>query len=214
MWNRGRARTFGSFVGVLTACAFAWSAGCGGDDSTTKAKAKAKEVKPTPQPAKFDPGKLLLRQGEEPGFKSAGEPVTNLQPFPLPPAGAERLRKAGFISSTFGPLQGDGAAGASSITLFESAAGAREWMEHETTDAGIKEQIPEPGRIRRFTVAGVPGSRGWTGLDLHGNKIGTVFWTDGRCEFVLSNENNPPFVDPLTAGAKAWYARTKGMCPA
>jgi hypothetical protein len=207
MRDVNRSRTGGLLLCAVAVCALTFFAGCGDDSPTGAAKAK-------PQPAKFDAKKLLMQKGEEPGFRPVGPAQVNTAPFPLPPAGAKALRRSGFISSTFQSLESDDAAGAANITLFKTATGAREWMEHETTDKGIKEQIPKPGKIRRFTVSGVPGARGWTALDLHGNKIGQVFWVDGRCEFVIGNEDNPPFVEPLQAGAKAWYGRTKGMCPA
>ena len=47
-----------------------------------------------------------------------------------------------------------------------------------------------PGaKPKRFTVRGVPGARGWTGRDRHDDRIGHVFWVQGRCEMVLGNEH-------------------------
>jgi hypothetical protein len=206
MGTISRARISGAFVVAVTLCALAFFAGCG-DDSTSGESKKSK-----PPPAQFDPKKLLMQKGEEPGFSPAASAQTNTQPFPMGPAGTKRLQESGFISSTYAPLKSSDGGGASSITLFKTATGARDWMKYETTDAGIKQQIPDPGRIRHFSVPGVPGARGWTGLDLHGNKIGQVYWADGRCEFVIGNEGNPPFVE-LRAGAQAWHERTEGMCP-
>src|SRR4051794_2985805 len=131
MWKVSRPRLLGAAV----ACALTCFAGCGDDSPSTQAKA-------TPQPAQFDPKAVLIRDDEEPGFKVDGEALTNTQPFPLPPAGAKQLQDSGFISSTYRPLKSADGAGASSITLFKTADGAAAWLQHETTDAGIKEQIP------------------------------------------------------------------------
>jgi hypothetical protein len=58
----------------------------------------------------------------------------------------------------------------------------------------------------------VPGARGWTGRDRHGDPIGQVFWVQGRCEMVLGNEGEGDFVKPLSIGATAIWDRTKGVC--
>lgn len=86
-------------------------------------------------------------------------------------------------------------------------------MEWETSEEGIHDQIPET-KIKRFTVSGIPGARGWTGTDLHGNRIGHVYWVQGRCMMVIGNEGEGDFVKPLSTGATAIYERTKGVCPA
>ncbi len=97
---------------------------------------------------------------------------------------AERLRDSGYISTTYQP--GVGRAGVSSVLLFETEAGARDWMAHETSLEAIQHQIPNV-KIKRFKVLEVPGANGWTGPDLHGNAIGHVYWTQGRCMLSLSS---------------------------
>jgi hypothetical protein len=172
------------------------------------------------QPAKADLERFLLRDGEEPGFKRIAAPRTEtgveafVQGGDVPDDEARRLRRAGFIAFTFQPVVVDGGnAGVTNVHLFETARGARDWMEWETSDEGIHRQIPGT-KIDRFTVSGIPGARGWTGTDLHGNRIGTVSWVQVRCMMVIGNEGEGDFVKPLSTGATAIYERTKGACPA
>src|SRR5689334_11966479 len=156
-----RAPRVGGWLVVITAACAVTVAGCG-DDSQGGDRGKAKTET---RPAAFDAAALLIRAGDEPGFAPRGAPQTETKPLPMAPAGTRKLRQSGFVSTVFVPLDAKAAAGAGSITVFRTARGARAWMEHETTDAGIKEQIPHPGKIRHFTVPGVPGGRGWTGRD-------------------------------------------------
>jgi hypothetical protein len=197
-------------TGVVAAgCLLAAGAGCGDDSSGSAAKS-------TPRaPAKVVPARLLLRDGEA-GFRVTDEPLTNRDAESLAqsPTAAARLRRNGFVSDTYQATSGHGMAGANAVTVFRTAPGARLWTEYESSDRGIHDVIRDPGRIRRFSVPGVPGARGWTGLDRHGNKIGQVYWVAGRCEFSLASEGSGPFAGPLRAGARAIYGRTKGMCPA
>ena len=74
-------------------------------------------------------------------------------------------------------------------------------------------QIPDT-KIDRFTIRGVPEARGWTGTDLHDNRIGHVSWVQGRCMMVIANEGKGDLVKPLSMGATAIYERTNGKCPA
>ena len=90
------------------------------------------------------------------------------------------LRRSGYISTTYQPAEGERSGGVSSVLLFETEAGARDWMAYETSDEALRHQIPG-SKIKRFQVLDVPGAHGWTGPDLHGNAIGHVYWTQGRC---------------------------------
>ena len=191
---------------VALACAF--SAGCGDEATSEGADNEAR-------PAKADVEQFLMQAGEEPGFMPVGSPQVDSrgESSGLPPAGLARLRRSGFVSTTFQPISGeDGTAGVTSVTLFKTDAGALAWMEYETSTKGIRDRGLKT-KIRRFTVPGVPSARGWTGRDLHGNAIGHVFWVQGRCMLVIGNEGNRPFVEPLSIGAKAIYERTNGVCP-
>ena len=85
-------------------------------------------------------------------------------------------------------------------------------MAYDLRASTIHATLPET-KIRRFTVRDVPGVRGWTGSDLHGNPIGTVHWVQGRCMLLLVSEGDLPFVDVLSTGARAIYERTEGDCP-
>ena len=183
-------------------------AGCNGDsDRPTRTADTSKTAKP--------PGleKYLLQADEVPGLEPIESPQTDTgQPFDLPEDGAERLRRSGYISTTYQPAEGDRSAGVSSVLLFETEAGARDWMAYETSDEAIHDQIPD-AKIKRFQVPDVPGANGWTGPDLHGNAIGHVYWTQGRCMMLIGLEVEGPRVERLSAGAKAIYERTGGTCP-
>ena len=189
------------------ACAFA--AGCGDDAAPVAAVAKPKP------PAKVSNlERFLMRNDEEPGFKLIASPqsASGAESAGLPAEGQEQLRRNGYISQTWQPIESDDTAGMINVALFKTEAGAREQLKWETSDAGIHSQIPDT-KIRSFTVRGVPGALGWTGRDVHGNRIGHVFWVQGRCMFILGNEGSGPFVEGLSAGAKAIYRRTNGECP-
>lgn len=192
----------------LAALACAFAAGCGDEAKRDAAHAK-------PQAAKVNLEQFLMQAGEEPGFTPVELPRVDsaLDSFGLSAAGVERLRRSGFSATTFQPIAGDdGSGGVSNVRLFKTEAGARAWMEYETSEKTIRSQ--GLGVVfRRFTVEGLPGARGWTGRDRHGNRIGHVFWVQGRCMLVLGNEGESPFVRRLSTGAKAIYERTKGACP-
>ena len=168
--------------------------------------------------AKADVERFVMQAGEEPGFEPVDDPRTDNGVQALAggfaPDEVERLQRAGFISITFQPLSGDNDnAGVSTVLVFKTADGARDWLAYETSDEGIESMVPG-AKPKRFRVPGVPGARGWTGRDRHGNPIGHVFWVQGRCEMLIGNEGKGDFVKPLSTGAKAIYDRTKGVCPA
>lgn len=156
----------------------------------------------------------LPQVDEVPGLEPLASPQTDSGPpfDPLPKEGAEALRRSGYISTTYQPAAGDGGAGVSSVLLFDTEAGARDWMAYETSDEAIQAQIPG-AKIERFQVPDVPGAHGYTGPDQHGNAIGQVYWTQGRCMLPIAIEVEGPRVEPLSAGAKALYERTGGSCP-
>ncbi len=191
----------GGVVGMLLA-------GCNGDsDRPTRTADTSKTAKP--------PGleKYLLQDDEVPGLEPIASPQADTgQPFDLSEDGVERLARTGYISTTYQPADGNRGAGVSSILLFKTEAGARDWMAYETSDEAIHDQIPDT-KITRFKVPDVPGANGWTGTDLHGYAIGHVYWTQGRCMMLVGLEVEGPRVERLSAGAKAIYERTGGTCP-
>jgi hypothetical protein len=182
--------------------------GCGGGpDRATSTTDAATTVAP-PNVEQY-----LLQDDEVPGLEPMSSPQTDSgEPFDLPEDGAERLRRSGYISTTYQPAEGDRSGGVSSVLLFETEAGARDWMAYETSDEAIQQQIPG-AQIKRFQVSDVPGAHGWTGPDLHGNAIGHVYWTQGRCMMLIGLEVEGPRVERLSAGAEAIYERTGGTCP-
>lgn len=193
------------FVGLLCSTLLA---GCGGESERATSTADVAENEAPPDLEEF-----LMRDGEVPGLEPIGAPRTDTgPPFELPHEGAERLQRSGYVSATYQPAEGDLSGGVSSVLQFETEAGARDWMAYETSDGAIPHQIPG-AKIKRFQVPDVPGAHGWTGPDLHGNAIGHVYWTQGRCMLLLGLEVEGPRVERLSAGAKAIYERTGGTCP-
>ena len=182
--------------------------GCAGESDQPSSTTDAAT---TGAPLNLD--QYVLQADEGPSLEPMVSPQTDSgEPFELSKNGAERLQRSGYISNTYQPAQGDSSAGVSSVLLFETEAGARDWMAYETSDEALRHQIPG-GRFKRFDVPEVPGANGWTGPDLHGNAIGQVYWTQGRCMMTISLETMGPRVEPLSAGAKAIYERTGGTCP-
>lgn len=205
-------------VTVLLAVLLLGITACGEDSGEAGGTTTTQEAE-APSTAEGDAVEpFLLQAGEEPGFEPEEEPRTDRGVESLVGGFSadevERLRRAGFVSITFQPLSGKGEnAGVSTVVLFKTAEGARDWLEYETSDEGIASAVPG-AKPKRFTASGVPGARGWTGRDRHGNPIGHVYWVQGRCELVIGNEGEGDFVKPLSAAAKAVYERTKGVCPA
>ncbi len=183
-------------------------AGCGSDSEP--AKSTAVTPKTTGAPATIE--NYLLQDNELPGLSPVQSPQTDTgEPFDLPEAGAKLLKRSGYISTTYQPADGNNGAGVSSVLLFKTAAGARDWMAYEISDAALKAQLPD-SKLKRFKVTGLPGATGWTGPDLHGNSIGQIYWTQGRCMMTIGLEVEGPRVERLTTGAKAIYKRTGGTC--
>lgn len=182
--------------------------GCGGESDRA---ASPTDATTTLAPPNLD--RYLLKDDEVPGLQPVSSPQTDSgEPFDLPEGGAERLRRSGYISTTYQPAEGGSSAGVSSVLLFETEAGARDWMAYETSDEAIRQQI-SGAKIKRFRVLDVPGAHGWTGPDVHGNAIGHVYWTQGRCMMLIGLEVEGPRVERLAAGTEAIYERTGGTCP-
>ena len=162
--------------------------------------------------------RFLVRNGEQPGFRPDGDASTIVgvnaiaNYWRLAPSATQQLRDRGFISFTTRRTLGRDAGGVHELLLFRTPEGARDQMAYDLRASTIHETLPET-KIRRFTVRDVPGARGWTGSDLHGNPIGTVQWVQGRCMLLLVSEGDLPFVEVLSAGARAIYERTGGNCP-
>jgi hypothetical protein len=161
-----------------------------------------------------DLAQYLLQADEVPGLKPLSSPQTDSGPpfDPLPEDGAERLERSGYVSTTYQPAQGRRIGGVSTVVLFDTEAGARDWMAYETSEDALRAQMPD-SKIERFHVPDVPGAQGWTGPDRHGNAIGQVYWTQGRCMMTIAIEVEGPRVERLSAAAKSIYERTGGTCP-
>jgi hypothetical protein len=200
-------------------------AACGndGDDRPTARAADA-----TPRADAHDLGRYLMRRGEEPGFRPGAAPgamprergaVTGVKALVremrLPAADERRLRSEGFLSLTFQPIRGPRSAGVTSVSLYETAEGAKRSLAHELRLDVIRAAGPV-ANVRFFSVPGIPGARGWT-ASLPGEpasrRVGNVLWVQGRCMHVLGNQGPGPFVGPLSLGARAIYERSSDGCP-
>ena len=191
-----------ALLGLLTV-------GCAGESERATSTTDAATTLAPPNVERY-----LLQADEVPDLAQVSSPQTDTGPpfNPLPEDAAELLRSSGYISTTYQPAEGDRGAGVSSVLLFETEAGAHDWLAYETSDEAIRDQIPG-AKIKRFQVPDVPGANGWTGPDLHGNAIGQVYWTQGRCMLLIGLEVEGPRVERLSTGAKAIYERTGGTCP-
>lgn len=177
----------------------------------------APAAKTTARPDKVNYTRFLLRDGEQPGFRRVESVVTEeaetfAENAGLTKAELSRMRRAGMGSGKYQPTEGPNSRGVTSVTLFASAQGARQWMAQEQRENYIRRHMPGGGKLRRFTVPGIPGARGWT-ASKDGRVVGNIFWVQGRCLMTLGNETTGPFDGPLATGAHAIYRRTKGQCP-
>lgn len=215
--------TLASKIGAIALATLAIGvAGCGDDDddkTTAPEGANGKARSSVPNLDRF-----IMRKDEEPGFRPGARPdqtprsggtITGVNAFVkdmgLSPADARRLRSEGFISTTFQPIRGPRqSAGISNVTLFATAEGARRNLARETRTDTIRKHLPSGARIRLFSVAGVPGARGFTVSE---PPVGNVFWVQGRCVLVLGNQGPGPLPGPLSKGVRAIYERTNGDCP-
>jgi hypothetical protein len=94
--------------------------GCGGESDRATSTTDAAT---TVAPPNLEP--YLLQVDEVPGLEPMSSPQTDSgEQFDLPKDGAERLRRSGYISTTYQPAKGDRSAGVSSVLLFETEAGA------------------------------------------------------------------------------------------
>jgi hypothetical protein len=217
MWETAAAKL--GVVALATVLMGITACGDGGGDESTASAAANGDARSRAR----DLDRFLMRSGEEPGFRQgalpealpqSGETITGVTAFvkdmQLPPADARRLRSEGFISFTVQPIRGPrGTAGITNVALFASAEGARRNMAHELRTDVIRAFGPV-ANLRRFTVPGIPGARGWTASK---PRVGNLWWIQGRCVLVLGNQGPGPFVGPLSTGARAIYERTGGHCP-
>ncbi len=223
MASRPRRTTPAALLGVLGVLLGPLVVGCGGDPGPAPSSTASSTVNSTDTSTdsstasagetSTDLDRFLLEADEISGLVPMSSPFTHAEePFELSEEGAALLERVGYVSTTYQPAQGDRQAGVSSVLLFDTPAGARDWMAYEMSDEALEQQLPE-SRIERFEVPGVPGAGGWTAPDLHGSAIGTVYWTQGRCMMVISLEVEGPRAEPLSTGSAAVHERTGGTCP-
>jgi hypothetical protein len=208
-------------LGVLVASVTLLMGLVGCDDSseeTTTPRPTTTASSSTP-----DLEKLLMRDGEEPGFvrgalpgaqPSALQTVTGVDAFVeemhLSAEDKKRLQDEGFLVFTAGPIRGGSeSAGVTNVALYETPTGAQHSMANDLRREVITAGGPLQG-LTFFDVPGVPGARGWKATD---PPVGNVAWVDGRCYYVLGNQGPGNLQSQLTTGVAAIYARTKGQCP-
>jgi hypothetical protein len=206
---------------ALAGAAIAMSA-CGdsaNDDAAGAAVPAATRVADTSEPPPLD--QFLMRDGEQPGFRrvESAQTETGIDEFlskgpPMKPADERLLRRSGQLSTTYQPTSGPKTAGVTSVTLFATEDGARQWMARELDEEFIHQALPDV-KVKHFDVAGIPGARGWTTADpgVAANQIGNVLWIQGRCMLILGNQGPGPIAEPLSTGARAIQERTQGRCP-
>ena len=105
------------------------------------------------------------------------------------------MRSAGMGTATYQPTEGPDSRGVTSVTLFASAQGARQWLAQEQREDYIRRQMPEGGKLRRFVVPGIPGARGWS-ASKGCHIVGNIFWVQGRCMMILGHESTRPVRRP------------------
>jgi hypothetical protein len=174
-------------------------------------------AKTTARPDKVDHTRFLMRDGEQPGFRRIETVVTeDAETFAenagLTKAELSGMRNAGMGLGSYQPTEGPNTRGVTSVTLFASAQGARQWMAQEQREDYIRRHMPGGGKLRHFDVPGIPGARGWT-ASKDDHNVGNIYWVQGRCLMILGNEGPGPIAGPLSTGARAIYKRTKGQCP-
>ena len=191
------------------------AAGCG-----SESKPKQQDKPAAAEPPALE--RFLMRKDEEPGFRPGALPgafprsratITGVDAFVkemrLTPADARRLRSEGFIAFTVGPIRGPRTAGLTNVALYETPQGAKHSMAEDLRSDVIRAGGPIEN-LRFFTVAGVPGARGWTASK---PRLGNLSWVQGRCYLTVGNQGPGPFVGPLSKAARAIYERTSGQCP-
>ena len=165
---------------------------------------------------------MLMRAGEEPGFRPGALPgamprsrltFTGVDAFAkemrLPPAEVRRLRSGGFMSFTVAPIRGPrDTAGLTNAALYETAEGAKRSMANDLRPDVIRAFGPIKG-LRFFSVPGVPGARGWTASE---PPVANALWVQGRCYLTLGNQGPGRLEDRISKGVQAIYQRTKGLC--
>lgn len=166
--------------------------------------------------------RFLARAGEEIGFVPHGQPQTfstarawvAVEPPLQAKRDAARLRREGFVLGVFQEMTdtrnpNDGRGSSSVLELGSSkAAGAEQRAE-------IREAIAAAGQasINRYTIPGIPGSRGFTAT-LAGRGASNAFFTEGRCLLIVSDSVPVGNVaGPVKAAVKAILRRTGGSCP-
>ena len=126
-----------------------------------------------------------------------------------------KLKREGFREGVQELLSGSQGEALSSALVFRSRSAAQ----HELK-ASIAEAVKAQGSsavIKRFTVAAIPGSFGFSATEAgHPGGAANVLFASGRCFFVLGDArpSAPPeqlSVAPI-AGAAALYQRVTSLC--
>jgi hypothetical protein len=213
-----RTARLGAFVAGVTLLL-----GVVGCDSSSDGTSAPRPTTTTTSPGNPDLEKLLMQDGEEPGFvrgalpgarPSALQTLTGVDAFVaelhLTAADKTRLEGEGFLAFSAGPIRGGTeSAGVTNVALYETAAGAQHSQANDLRPEVVTAGGPLQG-LTFFDVPGVPGARGWKATE---PPVGNITWVDGRCYYVLGNQGPGDLQSRLTSGVIAIYSRTKGQCP-
>ena len=152
--------------------------GCGGDsDRAPSATApSATGTSATGAPPGLD--RYLLRADEILDLKPLTSPQTDPgEPFDLSEEGAERLRRSGYISTTYQPAEGQQSAGVSSVLLFETDRGR---ASSRSRPAPRRSTSARVAPARTDAASRVHAYPSWMGAEADQGVVGPVTLDDRR----------------------------------
>jgi hypothetical protein len=167
---------------------------------------------------------FLLRSGEQTGFAVPAGSVhtqTTVKAFvnfsggtkKQKQAEAAELEKAGFVAASDEQLRAShGRQGFSLVMEFTGSAGAR-LAAAKLFKMAVQGQ--KGAKLGYFRVKGISSARGVAAVS-SGVSTANVYWTEGRCAFGSGDyvpKHAGALTKPVTSGALALHARTKGTCP-
>jgi hypothetical protein len=170
---------------------------------------------------------FVVRAGEETGFTPEARAVVYKRVAAFLRAehdtaqaakrDSRRLKAEGFRGAaieytilTRGPAAGSGF---SSVVELNSPTAAAEELAYD-----VRSDIAAQGkqvRIRRFTIASVPGAAGFTATEANTpGGVADVSFSEGDCVLLVGDSvSQGNLAGPVKAGAAAIYRRTNGQCP-
>jgi uncharacterized membrane protein YtjA (UPF0391 family) len=176
--------------------------------------------------AAIPPAALVAHSDELPGFAAAkvklrwASSVRRYAKFVLGENRREarkevaRLKRKGFLQGVQELLSSPAGEALSNAVVFRSARGAERELK-----TSLAEVLKAQGKavIRRFTVAAIPGSLGFSGYEAgQPGGAANVLFSTGRCFFLVGDALPGSTVQQLSvapiAGATALYQRVASLC--